>query len=65
MHTTRTVAIAAAILGVTALGEQLHSQQPAFQIEEITIAGIHEAIQQGRTTCVGVVRETHSSGRRT
>jgi Asp-tRNA(Asn)/Glu-tRNA(Gln) amidotransferase A subunit family amidase len=56
MHTTRTVAIAAAILGVTALGEQLHSQQPAFQIEEITIAGIHEAIQQGRTTCVGVVQ---------
>ena len=56
MHRTRIAAFAAAILGVTALGERLHSQQPAFRVEEISIAGIHEAIQQGRTTCTGVVQ---------
>src|SRR6476646_7593376 len=55
MQTTTRVAIAATILGAS-LGTRLHSQQPAFRVEEISIAGIHEAIQQGRTTCTGVVQ---------
>ena len=30
--------------------------RPAFRVEEASIADIHEAIQQGRTTCRGVVQ---------
>ncbi|MEO5824038.1 MAG: amidase family protein [Vicinamibacteraceae bacterium] len=56
MQTTTRTALAAAVLGLTAFGGQLHAQQPAFSVEEISIAGIHQAIQQGRTTCVGVVQ---------
>ncbi len=56
MQTTTRTALAAAVLGLTAFGSRLHSQQPAFRVEEISIAGIHQAIQQGRTTCVGVVQ---------
>jgi amidase len=55
MHTTTRIAVAATILGAT-VGTRLHAQQPAFQVEEISIAGIHDAIQQGRTTCAGVVQ---------
>ncbi len=29
---------------------------PPFQVEEATIADLHRAIQQGRTTCTAVVR---------
>ena len=29
---------------------------PPFQVEESTIAGMHRAIQEGRTTCAGVVQ---------
>ena len=56
MHITTRAALAAAALGVAASGSRLHAQQPAFHVEEISIAGIHEAIQQGRTTCTGVVQ---------
>ena len=56
MQTTTRAALAAAILGLAASGSRLHAQQPVFRVEEISIAGIHEAIQQGRTTCVGVVQ---------
>jgi amidase len=56
MQTTTRAALAAAVLGLTASHSRLLAQQPAFRVEEISIAGIHEAIQQGRTTCVGVVQ---------
>ena len=56
MQTTTRAALAAAVLGLTAFGHRLDAQQPVFRVEEISIAGINEAIQQGRTTCVGVVQ---------
>ena len=56
MQTTTRAALAAAAIGLTAFGGRLHAQSPAFSVEEISIAGIHSAIQQGRTTCVGVVQ---------
>jgi Asp-tRNA(Asn)/Glu-tRNA(Gln) amidotransferase A subunit family amidase len=48
-----------ALLVVALIGLPLRSQgvQPAgFQIEEATIASIHQAIQRGQITCVGIVQ---------
>jgi amidase len=55
MRITPSAALVAAALGVS-FASRLQAQQPTFRVEEITIAGIHEAIQQGRTTCAGVVQ---------
>lgn len=38
------------------VGLPLQSQAPAFQLEEATIASVHQAIQQGHISCVGLVQ---------
>lgn len=56
MSLTRTTVLAGA-LGVLASGAAVHSQpRPAFQVEEATIADLHAAIRDGRTTCRGIVQ---------
>ena len=56
MTRARLAAMVAA-LGLFATGEGLQSQVPVrFQVEETSIADLHRAIQQGQTTCVGVVQ---------
>jgi amidase len=55
MSRTRTTLLAGA-LSVVAAGAVVHSQDGRFQIEEATIADLHRAIQDGRTTCRGIVQ---------
>ena len=45
---------AAAISGVWPLSTQ--AQQSEFRLEEATIAGVHQAIQAGELTCLGLVQ---------
>jgi len=53
---TRVRATAALVLGLLASGDGVQSQTSRFQIEEATIADVHRAIQEGRTTCRGIVQ---------
>jgi amidase len=39
-----------------AFGTRPHADEPAFLLEEATIDDLHEAIREGRTTCVAVVQ---------
>jgi amidase len=55
MSLTRTTLLAGA-LSVLAAGAVVHSQDGRFQIEEASIADLHRAIQEGRTTCRGIVQ---------
>lgn len=50
------IALAAAILVPGLLSACGSPQTGRFQVEEVTIAGLHAAIQAGETTCQGVVQ---------
>lgn len=43
------------VLSVLTISACAESQEPQFQLEEATIAGVHQAIQQGQITCSGLV----------
>jgi len=45
-----------ALTGLPLLQPGVQSQAVRFQLEEATIASVHQAIQQGQITCVGLVR---------
>ena len=50
-----TAGLVAAAAGFYVAAPNAQGQMP-FQIEEATIAGVHQAIRQGQTTCVGLVQ---------
>src|SRR5688572_33319931 len=50
-----TAGLAAAAAGFYVASTNAQAQMP-FQIEEATIAGVHQAIKQGQITCVGLVQ---------
>ena len=46
----------AAVFALTICAPYAHSATTAFQIEEASIAGIHQAIRSGQTTCKQIVQ---------
>ena len=50
-----TAGLVAAAAGFYVAAPNAQGQMP-FQIEEATIAGVHQAIRQGQITCVGLVQ---------